>query len=181
MGLDGRRLVRLARGAIEAGLSGKPPPETRKSASLGAFVTLHSLPGRRLRGCVGFPYPVLPLEEAVVQSALSAAFSDNRFPPVSQAELKSIVIEVSVLSEPQELKCRPEDIPGKIVIGRDGLVVERHGRRGLLLPVVAAEEKLGAEEFLSHCCLKAGLPEESWRRGAKVSVFRAEVFSENQL
>jgi hypothetical protein len=72
----------------------------------------------------------------------------------------------------------PDKMPEKIKIGRDGLIVEQGGRQGLLLPVVAAEQGWDAETFLCHCCLKAGLQEDCWRRGAKVYTFQAKVFSE---
>ena len=43
----------------------------------GAFVTLH-LKGK-LRGCIGYPDPELPLLEVVERCAVSAAISDPRF------------------------------------------------------------------------------------------------------
>ncbi len=179
MALDGKRLVGLARAAIEAKLDGAAMPKTGKSEKRGVFVTLHSHPGRALRGCVGFAFPVFELEEAVVQAALSAAFNDARFLPVKANEMGNLVVEVSVLSKPKLLDCNPESMPQKIRIGKDGLVVERAGGwRGLLLPIVAAEQGLEPEEFLCLCCLKAGLPPDAWQKGAKVSVFQAKVFSE---
>ena len=68
-----------------------------------------------------------------------------------------------------------------IEVGRHGLIVERGHRRGLLLPQVATERGWDAETFLAHTCLKAGLPEDAWRRGGRVLVFEAQVFSERSL
>lgn len=178
MALDGKLLVKLARQAIEAKLPGKQLPKTKKSEKRGVFVTLHSFPPMELRGCVGFAFPTFEVEQAVVQAALSAAFNDSRFPPVGAEEMDRIVVEVSVLTKPKQLKCQPEEMPRRIRIGKDGLVVEMRGWRGLLLPVVAVEQGLDAEEFLGLCCLKAGLPPDAWRKGAKVFVFQAKVFSE---
>jgi uncharacterized protein (TIGR00296 family) len=71
--------------------------------------------------------------------------------------------------------------PSDIVIGRDGLIVEQHGRKGLLLPQVAPEHGFDPGTFLAHTCLKAGLHAEAWRRGAALYRFEAEVFSETEF
>ena len=69
----------------------------------------------------------------------------------------------------------------EIEVGRHGLIVERGYRRGLLLPQVASERGWDVETFLAHTCLKAGLPEDAWRGGARILVFEAQVFSERSL
>jgi uncharacterized protein (TIGR00296 family) len=89
------------------------------------------------------------------------------------ADLDAIDIEISLLG-PLEPVADPQDI----VVGRDGLVVERGWSRGLLLPQVATEWGWGAEQFLEHTCQKAGLPRDAWRKGATVWRFEAEVFGE---
>ena len=67
----------------------------------------------------------------------------------------------------------------EIVIGRDGLIVERGGHRGLLLPQVATEWGFSAERFLSEACRKAGLGAGAWSDPAvRVWRFQAEVFGE---
>ena len=66
-----------------------------------------------------------------------------------------------------------------IEIGRHGLIIEGMGTSGLLLPQVATEWKWDASEFLTNCCLKAGLPPDSWLLdGIKVKVFEGEIFEE---
>ena len=82
-------------------------------------------------------------------------------------------VEVSVLGPLEEID--PRD-PGVIEIGRHGLVVEQGHRRGLLLPQVATEWGWGRDQFLSQTCVKAGLPPDSWCRGATVYRFTADVF-----
>lgn len=143
---EGTYLVRLARRTIEASFEkGKvsladAPPKTREVT--GVFVTLNSLVGgeKQLRGCIGYPYPVKPLAEAVSEMALAAAFEDPRFPRVEEAELKEIVIEVSVLTHPEAIKVeKPEHYPSKVKVGEHGLITRRGGRSGLLLPQVATE------------------------------------------
>ena len=60
---------------------------------LGAFVTLH-LDGD-LRGCIGYITGVEPLYQTIEDMALSAAFRDPRFAPLSVDEFKEIDIEIS--------------------------------------------------------------------------------------
>ncbi|HET7213323.1 MAG TPA: AMMECR1 domain-containing protein, partial [Terriglobia bacterium] len=34
------------------------------------------------------------------------------------------------------------------------------------------------EQFLEETCLKAGLPPDAWKKGARIEAFTAEVFEE---
>ena len=182
--------MQLARRAIENYLEKreiiKPPPNIseellRKS---GAFVTLNlTKPVHELRGCIGFPYPEEPLANAVIKGAVYAATEDPRFEPVSLSELKdSVVVEVTVLTPPETLKANDrKTLPSMIEVGRHGLIVEGKGTSGLLLPQVATEWKWDASEFLMNCCLKAGLPPDSWLLdGIQVRVFEGEIFEETE-
>jgi len=180
--------VRLARNAVEEHLRNRRvlrvPTDTpsKLMEHCGVFVTLNSVKhGRReLRGCIGFPYPTNPLSQAVIESAISSATQDPRFYPVSLQELDSIVFEVSVLTPPQLVEVeKPTDYPSKIKVGQDGLIMERGYYKGLLLPQVPIEWGWGSEEFLSQCCLKAGLSPDSWLlRGTRVYRFQAIIFHE---
>ena len=148
----------------------------------GVFVTINSaaLGPERLRGCIGFPYPVKPLGEAIQEAAVAASSEDPRFPPVTKGELGSVVVEVSILTKPQALSTsRPQDRPSKVRIGVDGLIVSRFGLSGLLLPQVATEFGMDQTEFLSQACMKAGLPPDSWLdKETEVQTFQAEIFEE---
>jgi AMMECR1 domain-containing protein len=63
--------------------------------------------------------------------------------------------------------------------GLDGLIVERHGMRALLLPEVATDEDWDFQEMAEATCLKAGLPPHAWRdAGTSVLVFRTARVSE---
>ena len=185
---EGRMLVHLARLAaasyIESNTIIKPPQDTpeklfRKS---GVFVTLNATkPAHELRGCIGFPYPEEPLVNATIKAAIYAATEDPRFPPVSLPELKnSIVVETTALTQPQTLKTSDRrSIPELIQVGRHGLIVSRGRDSGLLLPQVATEWKWDASEFLMNCCLKAGLPPDSWLlEGVEIKTFEGEIFEE---
>ncbi len=182
---EGIKLVRLARAAIQEYLksgkiykvaegSGIPAKET------GVFVSLYTYPEGDLRGCIGFPFPVMSLPEATVRAAIAAATEDPRFPPVELVEMDRIVIEVSVLSVPERIEfTTPKELPSKIVIGRDGLIIKSSRGSGLLLPQVPVEYGWDSEEFLCHLCLKAGLPATYWLTG-KFDIYRftAEIFAE---
>ena len=66
-----------------------------------------------------------------------------------------------------------------MVVGRDGVLIERGRARGLLLPQVAVEYGWDRTKFLDHTCRKAGLEAGCWRRSdTLISVFSAEVFGE---
>lgn len=187
---DGRFLVKVARSAITEYLSNRktidPPPDARKHLleKSGVFVTLNSVrPRRQLRGCIGYPLPTEPLVVATINAAIEAATGDPRFEPVELSEFKNdVAVEVSVLTVPEELEARePVERPKEIGIGCHGLIVGRGPYRGLLLPQVAPEWDWNAEEFLSQCCLKAGLPPDAWLdKSTKVEKFQAIVFEEDQ-
>jgi AmmeMemoRadiSam system protein A len=107
---------------------------------------------------------------------VAAACRDPRFPPLEPDELAEVVIEISVLSDTAPLA--PADAAW-VVVGRDGLIVRRGARVGLLLPQVASQYGWEPDEFLVAACRKAGLPDDAWRdSGTEVRTFRAEVFGE---
>jgi len=181
---QGESLVRLARRAIERYLIDREiidekTEDERLMEKSGVFVTLYRYPEKLLRGCIGFPYPVYPLWEAVKRTAIAAALEDPRFPPLSLSELPKIVIEVSVLTVPERIDAELEELPSLIEIGKHGLIVKRGVRSGLLLPQVATEYGWDQETFLSETCLKAGLPEDCWKKkGTEIYRFEAEIFEE---
>lgn len=185
---EGRTAVAIARDALEAHSSTRRPEQKRWSQSVfselrGVFVTINSTaPGsERLRGCIGFPYPVKPLGDAIQEAAVAAATEDPRFPPVSEPELGSVVLEVSVLTKPEVLQVRKrQDLPSHVRIGVDGLIISRYGLSGLLLPQVATEFGMDQTEFLSQACMKAGLPPDAWLEAdTEVKAFQAEIFAED--
>lgn len=181
---DGQLAVRAARAVVESHVRREPPPDLGLPAGFrrksGVFVTLTTLPDGSLRGCIGYPEPLLPLEDALRDSAISACSRDPRFPPVRAGELDRIKVEVSLLTPPDEVVAKkPSELPKLVKVGDDGLIVQRGLNRGLLLPQVPTEWGWDSKEFLSQTCLKAGLPPDSWLRdGTKVFKFQAEVFSE---
>jgi uncharacterized protein (TIGR00296 family) len=185
---EGKFLIQLARNAVktylEKGKTVKAPENTPKKLfeRCGVFVTINSLRSgeKNLRGCIGYPYPTSPLVEAVIDSAVNAATQDPRFYPLSLGELGNVVFEVSVLTPPEAVEVEnPKEYLAKIRVGVDGLIVEKGIYKGLLLPQVPVEWEWCEEEFLCQCCVKAGLPPDSWlTKGAKIYKFQAIIFEE---
>ena len=172
-----KTLLGVARAAVRAAVEGREyRPETDDPGLQqpgAAFVTLRN--GGELRGCIGTVRPESPLIQAVAEMGREAATSDYRFSSVTRQEVEELQIEISVLTPAEPVTDCQE-----IEIGVHGLIVEQGERRGLLLPQVAPEWGWGREEFLDHTCLKAGLPREAWRQGARVLRFGAEVFGEGE-
>jgi len=171
---DKKALLDLARSAVETFVREKKELsyDTRNPGFLspkGAFVTLKKRGA--LRGCIGFIEPIFPLYKAIIAGAIYAASEDPRFPPVSREELEMLEYEISVLTPLQKI-----DNPASVQVGKHGLVISMGGRKGLLLPQVPVENNWTREEFLDETCLKAGLPPDSWKKGAELFVFEAIVF-----
>jgi AmmeMemoRadiSam system protein A len=177
---DQKLLMDLAQAAVEAavrrGPGPVPEPETLTPALMAPaalFVTIRE--SGELRGCIGMMRFETPLWENVLEAAAAAALHDPRFRPIEQSELPALVLEVSVL---EPLMALPD--PAGFVAGRHGIVVERDGRRALLLPQVAAEMGWAAEEMLDAVCRKANLPGDAWRdRTTRLHVFEATSYSAN--
>lgn len=194
-----RTLLAIAHEAILSTLERRPFAETPPAAlelmpalmePRGVFTTLYRVAGRggelsqelrrelhyevhrELRGCVGYVEPIAPLYRAVEKTARAAAFEDSRFSPVTRVEAGELEVCLSVLSHLFPIH------PEVLEIGYHGLVISQGARRGLLLPQVPVEHGWDRESFLEQTCRKAGLPLDSWRRGATIEAFTAEVFSD---
>ncbi len=177
---EGEIAVKLARAAIEIYLAEGRIIQERFSGVFaekrGVFTTLTKR--GLLRGCIGFPYPVKRLDEAIIESAIAAATQDPRFPRVRLEEMDEICVEVTVLTPPEKIEARPAEIPKYVEIGKHGLIVQMGPYSGLLLPQVAVELNLDPESFLSETCMKAGLPPDCWLSGAEVYRFEGQIFKE---
>jgi uncharacterized protein len=169
------QLLRLAHDSISSALEHRElaldPPTPHLAELRGAFTSLH-LDGE-LRGCVGYVLPTFPVYRAVAETARAAAFDDNRFPPVTNEEAPHLEIELSILSPAKPISAQ------EIEIGRHGLLITGHGRRGLLLPQVPVERGWDRITFLEQTCRKAGLPPDAWQKGATIEAFTAEVFGDS--
>ncbi|MGA2362031.1 MAG: AmmeMemoRadiSam system protein B [Candidatus Aminicenantales bacterium] len=173
---DKAQLLGLARSAVTEFVSRRAVIDDRTGnpkflAPRGVFVTLKKR--GELRGCIGYIEPVAPLAQAVIETAIYAATRDPRFPPVNAEEAKDLGYEISVLTPLKEITD-----PDLVQVGRHGIVISRGGQKGVLLPQVPVENGWDRNTFLEEGCLKAGLPADAWKKGAKISVFEAIVFHE---
>jgi AmmeMemoRadiSam system protein A len=175
-----RWLLVLARSTLAAALTGRPlpsppVPEGPLTEPRGAFVTLKK--NGALRGCIGYVVGHEPLWKAVQENAVNAALRDPRFPPVTAEELPGLEIEISALTPLVKVTD-----PAEIVVGRDGLMMERGPARGLLLPQVPVEYGWDRGAFLDQTCRKAGMEPGCWRDPrTRIWRFEAEVFAEGEL
>lgn len=182
---EGKKGLQLAREAIEQYLSDSMKMKQKNGLPVsfeeerGVFVTLNKY--GTLRGCIGYPYPVFKLKDAIIDAAISAAVNDPRFPAVTEEELTDITIELTVLTVPLVLKEQPKELPKHIEIGKHGLIVKKGLYQGLLLPQVATEHNWSSEEFLCESCWKAGLPQDAWLdEDTEVSIFEGQIFKDEE-
>jgi AmmeMemoRadiSam system protein A len=178
-------LLTLARQTIVKAVSHQPLPNwhdavltaalSQKGAS---FVTL-TLDGQ-LRGCIGSLEAYQSLVEDVRDHARQAALEDYRFPPVTNAEIPRLHIEISRLTPSETLSYhKPEDLPGLLKPNVDGVILKDGFRRATFLPQVW-QQLPEAEEFLSHLCTKMGAASDLWmRKVLEVSIYHVEEFEEN--
>lgn len=182
----GEKLVKLTRAIVERYFENKFSLEKTKDKTLnekrGVFVTIETYPEKNLRGCIGFPYPILPLYEAIQKAAISSAFEDSRFPPLEKEELDKIVFEISVMTVPELVKVKnSKEYPKKIETGKDGLIIQNGPSSGLLLPQVCSQFNWCVEEFLENLCYKAGLtPDYVHEKNTKIWKFQCQIFSEEK-
>ncbi len=178
-----KKLINLARDVISAYFEGnefKVSDDIKNefSENTGVFVSLYV--GENLIGCIGFAEPVMPLYQAVIDAAKGAAFEDPRFPPLSRTQFKDLRVELSVLTNPEEIVVKnPSEYPENVEIGKHGLVIKDEFGSGLLLPQVAVEWGWDSKEFLNQTCMKAGLSPDCWNNMKRnVYKFQAQVFLE---
>ncbi len=176
---DRRTLLALARDTIDRFLATRTAPLARNPSpaleqARGLFVTLKKRGD--LRGCIGEIVTERPLYRLVGPVALKSALEDPRFRPLRHEELKDVEIEISVLTPPAPVS-GAEDV----VVGRDGVILKKDGRSAVFLPQVATEQGWGRDRMLDELCRKAGLPAGSWKQGARILTFQAEVFSETDV
>ncbi len=183
---DGEILVKIARNAVAEYLKARKrinlqeDNKSRFDYNSGVFVTLNK--EDNLRGCIGFPTPERKLYQSIVDAAIASATEDPRFPQVRYEELNEITFEVTILTTPVEIKVdNPSEYPSKIKVGRDGLIVKWEFGSGLLLPQVPVEYGWHEEEFLNNTCMKAGAPQDYWKRkSTMVLKFEGIIFKETE-
>lgn len=129
--------------------SGLPKEMLEKKA--GVFVSLHKKSDHSLRGCIGSFLPTKNnVAEEIISNAVSAAFKDPRFLPLTEKELNDLEINVDILSEPGPIADIKQLNPKKYGL----LVKNQNNLSGLLLPDIGIET---VEEQIAVCCQKGGI------------------------
>jgi AmmeMemoRadiSam system protein B/AmmeMemoRadiSam system protein A len=170
-------LFSIARNSIQSRLENKIfVTDEKKMPSkfmipMGAFVTLKI--NGVLRGCIGRFVSSEPLYEVVEASAVSSAFEDPRFSPLTKDDYKKTEIEITVLGPLKKINNINE-----IVLGRHGIYIKKDFRSGTMLPQVATENGWTVEEFLGYTSRdKAGLGWDGWKN-AELFIYEGVVLEE---
>jgi AmmeMemoRadiSam system protein A len=185
---QGLSLVNLARQTITERLGQKTTKSDAAAVSRlqedealrarrGTFVTL-SVDGQ-LRGCIGTLTPTESIYAGVKRNAINAAFYDPRFQPLSAEELKHVDIEISILTDPQPLDYNDgNDLTAKLRPKVDGVILRKGSARATFLPQVW-DQLARPDDFLTHLCLKAGLPGDTWQTDKlEVLTYQVQYFEE---
>lgn len=183
---EGTELVRLARTSVESYIKNKKIINStiKSNKKLGVFVTIYHLntmnSQKNLRGCIGYIIPLKNIYDSVIAAAINAATKDPRFSAISERELDEVIFEVSVSTKPLLIRVDNSDVSlNKIVIGRDGLLLESAYGSGLFLPQVPVEQKWNIREYLTNLCYKAGAPPDTWLLpDSKLYTFYSIIFRE---
>lgn len=147
-------------------------PEALKK-QYGAFVTLKI--NGNLRGCIGRFISTDPLNEVIRVSALSSAFEDPRFNPLTKTEFEKTDIEITILGPLKRIHN-----PREIILGKHGIYIKKGVRSGTMLPQVAIENGWTVEEFLGYTSRdKAGIGWDGWK-SAELYIYEGLVLEENR-
>jgi AmmeMemoRadiSam system protein A len=176
---NGALLTALARAAIARKLGRDVPalPHPAWLAHPGAtFVTLTQ--DGQLRGCIGSLEAHRPLGRDLEANAQAAAFSDPRFPPMTETELDRTRVEVSILSTPEAMSFKDEqDALVQLRPGIDGVIFQSGWHRATFLPQVW-EQLPDSRQFLARLKMKAGLPADYWSDEVKLSRYTVDKYEE---
>lgn len=177
-------LRRVARAAAARALGLRSAPADAPGAAPAAphalltFKEIHGLfvtwvKEGRPRGRSGTLSVDSPLSTLVEIHAVNALLHDPRVPPATAKELPRYSPRISVLSTFEEIFSSSE-----VLVGNHGVVVEKGKRWGIVLPEDGEGLEWDGARLLGQACLRAGLPEESWKAAGSVRLrrFTAETF-----
>lgn len=183
---QGQALVKLARQTIAERLgkkSIKVDPDAMADIAFqdhrGTFVTLTI--NKQLRGCIGNLDSTESILAGIKRNAVNAAFHDPRFPALKAHELDQVDIEISILTEPHRLEYGDsKDLLAKLRVHVDGVILSKGPANATFLPQVW-EQLPKPEQFLSHLCMKAGLPADDWEKSRlEILTYQVQYFEEEK-
>jgi AmmeMemoRadiSam system protein A len=164
------QLLDLARRQLTATASGQDAIDVPASDVSGplvadgaAFVTLTE--NGALRGCmIDDFHPHEPLYKNVLRNVQLAAAGDERFSRVTEAELPTIQISISIVYDIKSVQFKsPEDLLDKLEPFVDGVILDVDGQIATYMPSVW-ETFPDPETFLSQLCVeKGGWTEDRWK------------------
>ncbi|NAW65815.1 AmmeMemoRadiSam system protein A [Photobacterium halotolerans] len=170
------QLLDIAREAIRSHFSEAlpRPPQldlyNRKLLANGAcFVTLEV--DGELQGCLGTVTANEPLVLEVHNKARDSAYQDRRFMPLTEEQLSSLTIEISVLSDPKLLQVDSEEaLIAYLEEHKVGVILTEHHSQAVFLPQVW--DKLASPAaFVKALKQKAGWPINHWSPNVRVKTF----------
>jgi AmmeMemoRadiSam system protein A len=175
-------LLRLAWRTLVGHLTDRPIKDSdleaydltpRLQGKRGCFVTLQK--GGQTRGRQGDIDASRPLYQQAIVFTRRAATRDPRFLPLTDLDLPDVVVEIEVIGERRRV-----DGPAQIEVARQGVFLEKWGRRALFLPGLASSQGWGAQRTLDELCKQASLPAGAWSQGARIEVFTTEIVAGTQ-
>jgi AmmeMemoRadiSam system protein B/AmmeMemoRadiSam system protein A len=184
--MDKTYMVKIAKEAIKEVLLKKPlldkvallnshPELARKGA---VFVTLGQR--EKLRGCIGSLVAHRVLLEDIIHNAVSAAFHDSRFPPLSleEFEREDFTVEISLLSAPKSFPYKDiDDLKKRIRVGVDGVILKEGKHQATFLPQVW-DNLPDFDDFFMHLCQKAGLKPHCLEKHPEILTYQVEKIDE---
>ncbi|MCX7705078.1 MAG: AMMECR1 family protein [bacterium] len=136
------------------------------SEKIPVYVSLRK--GNQTRGCAGTFYADKSFGENLVDFSIIAATRDFRYRAIDKKELETVKIQLTIPSEIIEISSIAFYNPEK-----EGLVVEKQGRYGVILPCEART----AEYALKMCMRNAGIKDYN---GIRLLKFNAQIFIEGE-
>ena len=135
----------------------KSPTELSRSG--GIYVTLKK---GEVTISSGYPFSDNPLIKSALDAACNVAIRVLSNSSLEFSEANKYTIFVDILSPLYPIKVgRKLDYLKAIDICK-GLFLERGFFKGLILPRFALEKKWNVNDYLSECCLRAGLSADAW-------------------
>ncbi len=181
----GADLLRIAHTALDEAVLNNKTYNPKKSDfdiqlfNKGAsFVTLKK--NGKLRGCIGSIMSETAIASDIAKNTFNAAKNDRRMEPISQEELKSLELSVSLLTSFEEINfSTQQDLLDKLNPKVDGLILQDGNRVGLFLPSVWLEIP-NKTDFLNNLKIKAGLTPNYWSENIKIYRFRTVEIKKNE-
>lgn len=146
------------------------------------FVTWKIGKEKRLRGCIG-TFTAMNLHDGLREYAISSAFKDTRFQPITRDELSRLHVSVSLLRHFEDAKDW-EDWR----VGTHGIRIEFYNDKGnkksaTYLPEVPPEQEWTKKQTIDHLLRKGGYTvpviRDEFRRTIRVTRYQSEKLTQS--